>query len=167
MEACSKGVQIKLKSDRGEMNWEKMEPEEAKKLREAMCTFHSDRTETVLKGTQRYSNKIIDIEYFKNEGLEYNFCPYYYPLHMDQYCDMFIMPYNYILDCDLLPRFASMINGSVLIFDEAHNVAEAACEGRSYELNQSNIKGAELELVKIMFNPNASSEMKEIRRHKA
>jgi Rad3-related DNA helicase len=51
---------------------------------------------------------------------------------MDQYCDLFIMPYNYILDIDLLERFSKMIANSILIFDEAHNVADASCEGRSY-----------------------------------
>ena len=45
------------------------------------------------------------------------FCPYYYPFYMDEYSDMFIMPYNYILDADLLPRFANMISNSILIFD--------------------------------------------------
>lgn len=63
---------------------------------------------------------------------------------MENYIDLFLMPYNYILDADLLPRFGDILNGSVLVFDEAHNVAEAACEGRSYELFESNIKGAEL-----------------------
>jgi hypothetical protein len=41
---------------------------------------------------------------------------------MDQYCDLYIMPYNYILDIDLMPRFKQMIEGGILIFDEAHNV---------------------------------------------
>jgi len=53
-------------------------------------------------------------------------------MQMEQYCDLFLMPYNYILDIDLLPRFASMISNSILIIDEAHNVSEASCEGRSY-----------------------------------
>lgn len=61
---------------------------------------------------------------------------------MDQYCDFFIMPYNYILDADLLPRFSHMIQDGVLIFDEAHNVAESSCEGRSYDMLSSTIKGA-------------------------
>lgn len=61
------------------------------------------------------------------------------------------MPYNYLLDSDLLHRFENMIGGSVLVFDEAHNVAEASCEGRSYELLSSNLQGAELELNKVNF----------------
>ena len=42
------------------------------------------------------------------------------------------MPYNYILDVDRLPNYESIIKNSVIILDEAHNVPEAACEGRTF-----------------------------------
>lgn len=57
--------------------------------------------------------------------------------------DFFIMPYNYILDVEMLPRYVNIISGSVLIFDEAHNVPEASCEGRSYELFEANLIGSD------------------------
>ena len=41
------------------------------------------------------------------------------------------MPYNYILDSGLLPLYKDYITDGIIVFDEAHNVAEAACEGRS------------------------------------
>ena len=63
---------------------------------------------------------------------------------MEDYIDVFFMPYNYILDADLLPRYENILSGSILVIDEAHNVAEAACEGRSYEMLLTTIKGAEL-----------------------
>lgn len=81
---------------------------------------------------------------------------------MENYLDVFFMPYNYILDADLLPRFGNILSGSILVFDEAHNVAEAACEGRSYEMFLANIKGAELELQKIVFAGKKSSGLKNI-----
>lgn len=37
------------------------------------------------------------------------------------------MPYNYILDVERIPRYESLIQNSIIIFDEAHNVPEAAC----------------------------------------
>lgn len=36
---------------------------------------------------------------------------------MDQYCDLFLMPYNYILDSEIMSRFDTMIANSVIIFD--------------------------------------------------
>jgi Rad3-related DNA helicase len=83
---------------------------------------------------------------------------------MDNYCDLFMMPYNYILDVDLLPRFKKMIEGAILIFDEAHNVPEASCEGRSYELNCSNIKGGIAEIQKTLFAKKISPSLRAIRK---
>lgn len=48
--------------------------------------------------------------------------------------DLIFMPYNYILDVGLFSRYSDIIKDSILIFDESHNVGEAACEGRSYAL---------------------------------
>lgn len=83
---------------------------------------------------------------------------------MDQYCDLYIMPYNYILDIDLMPRFKQMIEGGILIFDEAHNVPQASCEGRSYELNGSNMNGGIAELQKTLFGKNISRQLRAIRK---
>lgn len=51
------------------------------------------------------------------------------------------MPYNYLLDVRLLERYADLINNSILIFDEAHNVADACCEGRSFQAKFSMLDG--------------------------
>lgn len=63
---------------------------------------------------------------------------------MEDYIEVFFMPYNYILDAGLLPRYENILSGSILVIDEAHNAAEAACQGRSYEMLLATIKGAEL-----------------------
>lgn len=60
------------------------------------------------------------------------------------------MPYNYILDEFLLTSYSEIIEDSIIIFDEAHNISEAACEGRSLQLDASNIDNAILELSKIL-----------------
>ena len=73
------------------------------------------------------------------------------------------MPYNYILDEDLLPKFQKMISNSIIIFDEAHNVSEAACEGRSYELFESNLKGAISEIEKVLVHPRISILLRNVR----
>jgi Rad3-related DNA helicase len=72
------------------------------------------------------------------------------------------MPYNYLLDAYLLTTYSELINDSIIIFDEAHNVAEAACEGRSLILETSNIEAALLELNGILSN-YASKALMEVR----
>ena len=37
------------------------------------------------------------------------------------------MPYNYILDSNLLGQFRETIFNSIIIFDEAHNVPDKSC----------------------------------------
>jgi Rad3-related DNA helicase len=60
------------------------------------------------------------------------------------------MPYNYLLDEYMLKTYQELIEGSIIIFDEAHNVSEAACEGRSLVLETHNLDTALLELNKIL-----------------
>lgn len=70
------------------------------------------------------------------------------------------MPYNYILDEFLLTSYSEILEDSIIIFDEAHNISEAACEGRSLQLDASNIDNAILELSKILskfLSPNLQS----------
>ena len=73
------------------------------------------------------------------------------------------MPYNYLLDAYLLSSYQELINDSIIIFDEAHNVAQAACEGRSLVVQSSNIEGAIAELSGIMNAPKVSENMMNIR----
>jgi len=51
----------------------------------------------------------------------------------------------------------------LLLFDEAHNVAEAACEGRSIEMDNINIDGALLELNKILHSNFLSASLYEVK----
>jgi Rad3-related DNA helicase len=53
------------------------------------------------------------------------------------------MPYNYLLDDDLNEKYKEIVKDSILIFDEAHNVAEASCEGRTFSINKKTFEDAE------------------------
>jgi hypothetical protein len=54
---------------------------------------------------------------------------------MQDHCDLFLMPYNYLLNLQLIPRYASIIQDSIIIFDEAHNVGDMSSSGRKIEIN--------------------------------
>lgn len=47
------------------------------------------------------------------------------------------MPYNYLLFEDMVDNYKDLIKKSIIIFDEAHNVPSAACEGRTFSLKYS------------------------------
>jgi Rad3-related DNA helicase len=84
----------------------------------------------------KFKNKIITTEKIKELGKSYNFCPYYYPLYVKPICNLFFMPYNYLLDDSLSDRYKEIIEKSILIFDEAHNVPDSACDGKSFSVGK-------------------------------
>ena len=47
------------------------------------------------------------------------------------------MPYNYILDRNLIKQNEVFLEDSIIIFDEGHNVASAAAQGMSLTLRTS------------------------------
>jgi Rad3-related DNA helicase len=101
-------------------------------------------------GRSRLANTLLDIDIMKEVGLEEMFCPYFYPIQTKDFSNLFIMPYNYLLDTFLLKSYQEIIENSIIIFDEAHNVSEAACEGRSLILETHNFDSAILELNKLL-----------------
>jgi Rad3-related DNA helicase len=75
------------------------------------------------------------------------------------------MPYNYLLDAYLLQSYLELLTDSIIIFDEAHNVAEAACEGRSLTLEVNHIEGSINELTAILLAPKVSENLMAIRQN--
>jgi regulator of telomere elongation helicase 1 len=67
-----------------------------------------------------------DIEDLNKLGEQHKFCPYYMSSERIEDADIVFMPYNYILDCEILMKYDINITNSILIFDEAHNLAQAA-----------------------------------------
>lgn len=58
------------------------------------------------------------------------------------HCSMFFMPYNYILDIDLLENYKNILTGNIIIFDEAHNLPDAACQGQSCDFTNKVLMAA-------------------------
>jgi regulator of telomere elongation helicase 1 len=67
-----------------------------------------------------------DIEDLNKFGEQHQFCPYYLSNERIADADILFMPYNYILDSEILVKYEINITNSILIFDEAHNLAQAA-----------------------------------------
>lgn len=50
-------------------------------------------------------------------------CPYYNQSERAKDADIIFMPYNYLLDSSMRRNFSLDISRSIIIIDEAHNVA--------------------------------------------
>ena len=73
----------------------------------------------------------MDIEDLHKLGKKHNFCPYYMSREMYQNADVIFLPYNYLLDHKIRASLDIDFNGSVIIFDEAHNVQKLSEETAS------------------------------------
>ena len=87
------------------------------------CKYERNKEDVAAISKSRLSNTLLDIPTMKKIGLEEQFCPYFYPHHVKNTATLFLMPYNYLLDAFLLSSYQELISESIIIFDEAHNVA--------------------------------------------
>jgi Rad3-related DNA helicase len=120
-----------LKIDKDDLT---VDPESLKELECASCPFYADRYETGLIGDSYFYKTWSNAE-IKKKGETLHFCPYYYPLYMQDHCDLILMPYSYLLDIRIFQKYEKLIKNSIIIFDEAHNVGENACSGRSFQVS--------------------------------
>lgn len=61
------------------------------------------------------------------------FSPDCYAFPNNNDADLIFMRYECLLNEDLVGRYSSTIKNSIVIFDKAHNVQDAACKGFSIE----------------------------------
>ena len=77
----------------------------------------------------------LTVDELKEKGKKYKFCPYYYEKDKSQNADIVFLPYNYIFDMKILARMKLILNNSILIIDEAHNLQDVCCDSSSVDIN--------------------------------
>ncbi len=65
----------------------------------------------------------MDIEELHKSAQNHLFCPYYATKDRATAADLIFMPYNYLIDDKIRENYEIEYANSVIIFDEAHNVA--------------------------------------------
>ncbi len=78
---------------------------------------------------------------------QYEICPYELQLALSEFCDVVICDYNYVFDPAIrLRRYFEKENdaenGYVFLVDEAHNLADRACQMHSAEMTASTVSVA-------------------------
>ena len=79
----------------------------------------------------------LDIEELVADGARRGVCAYYGARHSLKEADLIFAPYNFVVDECVRERGSKMgelLRGALLIFDEAHNVEDAAREAGSVDL---------------------------------
>lgn len=61
-------------------------------------------------------------------------CPYFANKDRANGADIIFMPYNYLIDEKIRENYDIKYHNSIIIFDEAHNIAACAEEVTSFEI---------------------------------
>ncbi|XP_043409343.1 regulator of telomere elongation helicase 1 isoform X3 [Prionailurus bengalensis] len=103
-----------------------------KKVASRSCHFYNNVEEKSLE--QELTTSVLDIEDLVKSGNKHKLCPYYLSRNLKQQADIIFMPYNYLLDAKSRRAHSIDLKGTVVIFDEAHNVEKMCEESASFDL---------------------------------
>ncbi|XP_023560106.1 regulator of telomere elongation helicase 1 isoform X3 [Octodon degus] len=108
-----------------------------KKVASRSCHFYNNVEEKSME--QELVTPILDIEDLVKRGSKHKVCPYYLSRNLKQQADLIFMPYNYLLDAKSRKAHNIDLKGTVVIFDEAHNVEKMCEESASFDLTPRDV----------------------------
>ena len=88
----------------------------------------------------------LDIEDLHRIAQRQQLCPYYASRDRASVADLIFMPYNYLIEEKIRENYEIGYNNSIIIFDEAHNVAPVSEEVSSFELKAKVLEATLTEL---------------------
>ena len=101
------------------------------------CEFYNNYSKADVSSSSSSSSKIrssfvedsliADIEDLVVSNKRQRVCPYYAAKELSGAVNLVLLPYNYLLDKTIRKSLSVNLNGSVVIFDEAHNIMKT-CE---------------------------------------
>ncbi|XP_049608196.1 regulator of telomere elongation helicase 1 isoform X1 [Syngnathus scovelli] len=112
------------------------------------CVFYNNVEE---KSTDKgLVEQIVDVEDLVKFGNKHRSCPYYLSRSLKQQADIIFMPYNYLLDPKSRRAQSIDLAGSVVIFDEAHNVERTCEESTSFDMTPYDLASAINALTRLL-----------------
>jgi Rad3-related DNA helicase len=105
-----------------------------------LCSFYDNATN--LANRKKFKTELWDIEDLVQVGQHSGSCPYFAAKWLAETADVVFVPYNYIIDPMVRETSGIVLNGDILIIDEAHNIETSATDAGKIELNHSEIQPA-------------------------
>lgn len=119
--------------------------------------FHHARAAVL---AQEISKRVMDVEEVVAQGAAKHACPYYAAKISVAGADLILLPYTYLLNPSVhaASGLNEMLDGSVVIFDEAHNVEDVCREAASVSFGLETAKElcSNLAILKVS-NPHLES----------
>nr|XP_057907226.1 regulator of telomere elongation helicase 1 isoform X2 [Doryrhamphus excisus] len=123
------------------------------------CVFYNNVEE---KSTDtELVNNIVDIEDLVKFGNKQRACPYYLSRALKQQADVIFMPYNYLLDPKTRRAHSIELTGSVVIFDEAHNIEKTCEESTSFDMTPYDVASAINALTRLLGDQAKEADLGE------
>ncbi|CAL1540331.1 unnamed protein product [Lymnaea stagnalis] len=120
------------------------------KVTARQCHFYNNIEEFKKKGDARkLMGNVVDIEDIVKAGHKTKTCPYYMARELKSDSDIVFMPYNYLLDNKSRKAHGVELQGSIIIFDEAHNLEKICEESASFDLSSLDLATAIEETTKL------------------
>ncbi|XP_039591030.1 regulator of telomere elongation helicase 1 isoform X2 [Polypterus senegalus] len=127
------------------------------KMTSRSCLYYNNVEE---KSTDKeLTNTILDVEDLVKNGNKHRVCPYYLSRSLKQQAEIIFMPYNYLLDPKSRKAHNIELKGTVVIFDEAHNVEKMCEESASSDLTPYDLATA-IDAVNQVLTLQASTAEK-------
>ena len=79
-------------------------------------------------------NPLLDIEELHDLGSREGVCSFYHTRYSAEDAHLVLMPYNYLFDHRMRKSLKIAWENSVVVFDEAHNLEDSACDAMSRDL---------------------------------
>ncbi|XP_059560982.1 regulator of telomere elongation helicase 1 isoform X2 [Myotis daubentonii] len=132
-----------------------------KKVASRSCHFYNNIEEKSLE--QDLATPILDIEDLVKSGNRHKLCPYYLSRNLKQQADIIFMPYNYLLDAKSRRAHGIDLKGTVVIFDEAHNVEKMCEESASFDLTPHDVASGLDVIDQILEEQSRAAQQGELR----
>ncbi|GAV02963.1 hypothetical protein RvY_13461-2 [Ramazzottius varieornatus] len=92
------------------------------------------------KGPKGRLPSIFDIEDLMESGKKNVYCPYFMSRELTENAHLIFCPYNYLVDARIRQALKISLEGQIVIFDEGHNMEDAAREAASFTLSSRELK---------------------------
>ena len=104
------------------------------------CPYYN-KDQNYLLIQDEINSKYLDIEELKILAKEVKFCPLYYMRNYAQFSEIIFMSYNYIFN-DIfrgIMKIGPLLNDSILVVDEAHNILNLCEDSKTKSIDYKNI----------------------------
>ena len=126
----------------GRESKDKSKKDESKKEKEKGCPFLRARRGAVAELAEEALATPMDIEDLASAGVKRRACPYYAARAAHPRADLIFAPYASLLHAETRDSLGVRLKDAVVVFDEAHNLAEAV-----HGAHGASVTGAQLDAV--------------------